>query len=156
MRDPQALETDALSIPWSGLFAYAFPPFILVSKVVEKVEKDHPCELILIAPKWPNQFWYARMLDLLVDLPLVLPLRRDLLYQPHNRKLHQSLQAVSLHAWRLSSDPSKRRDFRRKLPDRSPEAVDSLPELSTIASGESSLCGVLNDRLIRSRSLFSS
>jgi hypothetical protein len=155
MSDPQALETDALSIPWKGFYGYAFPPFVLVAKVLEKVERDHPCEMILIAPKWPNQFWYARLLDLLVDFPLVLPQRRDLLYQPHNYQLHQSLQAVSLHAWRLSSDPSKIRAFRRKLPYKSPRAVESPLGLSTTANGDCTLVGVVNDQLIHSKSLFS-
>ena len=154
MADPRAMGVDALSISWKGMYGYAFPPFILLTKVVEKVARDHPCELILIAPKWPNQSWYARILDLLVDCPLVLPARADLLYQPHTHKQHQSLQAVSLHAWRLSSNPSKREDFRRTLPCRSPKVEDTLLEQSMIANGEYSLVGVLEDQLIHSRPLF--
>ena len=123
---------------------------------VEKILTDHPCELILIAPKWPNQSWYARLLELLVDFPLVLPLRKDLLTQPHNHLRHQSLQAVRLHAWRLSSDPSKRKDFLKQLPSRYLEGDASLHELSTTASGESSLVGVVTNRLIHSKSLFRS
>jgi hypothetical protein len=108
MADPQAVGVDALSMSWKGMFAYAFPTFVILGKVLEKALKDHPCELILVAPKWPNQSWYARLLDLLVDFPLRLPLREDLLFQPHNKLRHQSLPAVCLHAWRLSSDPSRR------------------------------------------------
>ena len=156
MADPLAVEVDAMSISWKGMYAYAFPPFVMLGRVLEKILADHPCELILIAPKWPNQCWYARLLELLVDFPLVLPLRKDLLTQPHNHLRHQSLQAVRLHAWRLSSDPSKREDFLAQLPSKYLEGDASLHELSTTASGESSLVGVVSNRLILSKSLFRS
>ena len=154
MADPQAVDVDALSIPWKGMYAYAFPPFVMLGRVLEKVQQDHPCEMILIAPKWPNQCWYARLMELLVDFPLALPLRKDLLTQPHNHHRHRSLQAVSLHAWRLSSDPSKHEAFRRQLPCRSPKDTDNHPELCMTVNGRSSLVGVLGNRLILSRCLF--
>ena len=138
------------------MYAYAFPPFVMLGRVLEKILTDHPCELILIAPKWPNQSWYARLLELLVDFPLVVPLREDLLAQPHNHLIHQSLQAVRLHAWRLSSDPSKIKDFIVQLPSKCLEGDASLRELSTTSSGESSLVGVVTNRLIHSKSLFRS
>ena len=92
-----------------GMYAYAFPPFVMLGRVLEKILTDHPCELILIAPKWPNQSWYARLLELLVDFPLVLP---------HNHLRHQSLQ-----------DPSKRKDFLTQLPSKYLEGDASLHEL---------------------------
>ena len=154
MADPLALDVDAMSISWKGMYAYAFPPFVMLGRVLEKVPRDHPCEMILIAPKWPNQSWYAKLMELLVAFPLALPQREDLLTQPHNHCRHQSLQVVCLHAWRLSSDPSKREVFLRQLPSRSPEVDVSLPELSMTANGGSSLVGVLRNRSIHSRSLF--
>ena len=82
--------------------------------------------VILIAPKWPNQSWYARLLELMVNFPLVLLLRKDLLTQPHNHLRHLSLQAVCLHTCRLSSDPSKRKDFLTQLPIKYLEGDTSL------------------------------
>ena len=154
MADPLALDVDAMSISWKGVYAYAFPPFVMLGRVLEKVPRDHPCEMILIAPKWPNQSWYAKLMELLVAFPLALPQREDLLTQPHNHRIHQSLQAVCLHACRLSSDPSKGEVFLRQLPSKSPEVDVSLPELSMTANGGSSLVGVLRNRSIHSRSLF--
>ena len=120
-RPPIAVEVDAVSISWKGMYAYAFPPFVMLRRVIEKLHRDHPCEMILIAPKWPNQTWYVRLIELLVDFPLVLPLRKYLLTQPHNHRRHQSLQAVRLLAWRLYSDPSKRKYFLEPLPSKSRE-----------------------------------
>ena len=69
MADPLAVDVDAMSITWRGMLAYAFPPFVILGRVIDKIPHDHPCELILIAPKWPNQSWYARLLELVIDFP---------------------------------------------------------------------------------------
>ena len=135
MADPLAVDVDAMSMSWNGMNAYAFPPFVMLGRVLEKVLKDHPYEMVLVAPKWPNQSWYARLLELLVDFPLVLPLREDLLFQPHNHQRHRSLPAVCLHAWRLSSDPLQREDFRRQLPIRTHAVEGNPPERSMTANG---------------------
>ena len=70
MADPLAVDVDAMSMSWRGMYAYAFPPFVMLGRVLEKVLKDHPCEMILVAPKWPNRYWYARLLELLSRLLL--------------------------------------------------------------------------------------
>ena len=150
------------------MFAYASPPIVILGRVLEKALKDHvkrheqfvigcgailnkiyyytyyyyhPCELVLVAPEWPNQSWYARLLDLLVEFPLLLSLRKDL-FQHHNNLRHQSLPAVCLHAWRLSSDPSRR----------------GFSEAASVQSFkvhcQSSLVGVRNRRLFHSKSIF--
>ena len=50
----KALAIDALSIDWNHLHAYAFPPFILIPAVLEKI-RQHQCRTVLIAPFWPQQ-----------------------------------------------------------------------------------------------------
>ena len=77
MADHLAVDVDAMSITWSGMYACVFPLFVMLGRVIDKTLHDHPCELILIGPKWPNQAWYARLLELLIEFPLVLPLRKD-------------------------------------------------------------------------------
>ena len=62
MHESLALNVDALSMTWEGMYAYAFPPFVMLGRVLEKILRDHPCEMILVAPKWPNQCWYARLM----------------------------------------------------------------------------------------------
>ena len=41
MADPQAVEVDALSMSWKGVFASAFTPFVILGKVLEKALKGH-------------------------------------------------------------------------------------------------------------------
>ena len=52
VQDNKALAIDALSMDWNHLHAYAFPPFILIPAVLEKIW--HQCRIVLIAPFWPQ------------------------------------------------------------------------------------------------------
>ncbi|XP_070189176.1 uncharacterized protein [Littorina saxatilis] len=69
--DPQAWRVDALDIPWTGLEAYAFPPFPLLSRVIRKAELEGPA-LLLVAPLWPSQVWFPDLLRLALGPPIPL------------------------------------------------------------------------------------
>ena len=62
---PEALvwRVDAFSIVWDFEF-YAFPPFSVVGGVLRKTERDQ-AKGILIAPCWPTQVWFPKLLWLL-------------------------------------------------------------------------------------------
>ena len=51
VQDLEAWAVDAMETPWSGMSAYAFPPFNLIQSVLEKARKENP-HLILITPMW--------------------------------------------------------------------------------------------------------
>ena len=104
MSDPQSAGTDAMMQSWDGLQAYAFPLFGLLLRVFSKVRHSKGLELTLVAPFWPQHPWFPHLLELLVDLPFFLPLRKDLLKQPHFHRFHQNLPVLRLTAYRLSSD----------------------------------------------------
>ena len=107
--DPMAAGTDAMLQSWDSLLSYAFPPFALIPQVLVKLRLSPDAVLTLIAPFWPQREWFP---DLLLEPPLPLPDRWDLLRQPHVRRFHQNLHVLQLYAWRLSGD--------------SPEPLDSL------------------------------
>ena len=99
--DPAAWAIDALSVPWSGLQAYAFPPFPLMSKVLRKVRWERP-QLILVAPWWPSQPWFPDLLDLAGGRPPIqLVVGPRALVQPRSGIPHASPQVLNLHAWML-------------------------------------------------------
>ncbi|XP_073214408.1 uncharacterized protein [Lepidochelys kempii] len=79
---------------------YAFPPFLLVHKFLLKVRRDR-ASMILIAPAWPCQHWLTTLLDLLVDMPITLPLVPDLITQDHGHLQHPNLESLHLTAWKL-------------------------------------------------------
>ena len=65
----RALAIDALSQDWQGRLMYMFPPFPLISKVIQKLNTTQEGEVILIAPWWPSQPWFPHLLHLCVDHP---------------------------------------------------------------------------------------
>ena len=102
--DSRAAGTDALLQPWDNLQAYAFPPIVIIRRVLVKLRSSRNCELTLIAPFWPQRDWFPDLLELLSDIPIELPSRKDLLRQPYFNHFHQNLPMLQLTAWRLSSD----------------------------------------------------
>ena len=58
--DPKAKYIDAFSIVWSGFF-YAFPPFCLASRCVQKIIQDKATG-ILVIPLWPTQPFFSVVL----------------------------------------------------------------------------------------------
>lgn len=108
--DPHAQHIDAFTMSWSNMFSYAFPPFSLLGKVLQKVSEDYG-ELILVMPDWPSAAWFSMVAHLLADYPLLLPRMHKLLTQ--GSEVHR-LQSRLL-ACRLSGNPSTVKGFRREL-----------------------------------------
>ena len=85
-------------LDWSSFTFYAFPPFSIISRDLQKVSKDRSVGLVIV-PDWPYSVWYAQLQHLLVsDLMylspskniLKLPSQTDILYP-----LHQSLALLA-------------------------------------------------------------
>ena len=62
VQDYKALAIDALSMDWNHLHAYAFPPFILIPAVLEKI-RQHQCRIVLIAPFWPQNWCHTKKVN---------------------------------------------------------------------------------------------
>ena len=90
-RPPGRGRTDALSFSWDGLDSYAFPPFGILHRVLLKIRASM-VRVLLIAPLWPRRPWFPLLLHLLVELPVVLPVRADLISQDRGRVLHPRAQ----------------------------------------------------------------
>ena len=111
--EPRALAVDALSQDWQGRSMYMFPPFPLVSKVVQKLRSTQVAEVILVAPWWPSQPWFPHLLHLCVEHPLILPYRQDLLSQQDQKYISDG-KSFHLHVWRLSCDTTKQQAFQTR------------------------------------------
>ena len=111
--EPRALAVDALSQDWQGRSMYMFPPFPLLSKVVQKLRSTQVAEVILVAPWWPSQPWFPQLLCLCVEHPLFLLYRQDLLSQ-HDQKYISDGESFHLHVWRLSCDTTKQQAFQTR------------------------------------------
>ena len=94
--DPGAHYVDAFAIDWSKFSFYAFPPFSLVPRCVQKISQDK-AKGILVVPLWPTQPWFALLLQMLYDSPRVLPPGPKLLQHPnwdHPHPLHKKLHLM--------------------------------------------------------------
>ena len=118
--DQMSAGTDAFLQKWDHLQAYAFPPFSIIRQVINKIRASQGLELTLIAPFWPQKEWFPDLLECLMEPPLRLPERRDLLKQPHFHRFHLALPGLSLHAWRLSSGSPGMKDSLLRWRNRSP------------------------------------
>ena len=140
--EAQAQAVDALTQSWEGLQAYAYPPPALLLKVIQKIQQTVNCTIILVVPKWPRCTWFPHLLHLLIDVPRQLPLRHNLLKQPHREIFHDRVQDLSLHGCLLSGNPSENRAFLKKLQKESFIKTDNQPLNCMKLIGTSSVFGV--------------
>ena len=109
--DPGAFITNAFHLSWTDFDCYLFPPFSIIARVLQKVSTDQ-ARALMILPIWPTQPWFGLMLRLLVDYPLLLPNRRDLMKLPFDpEKLHPLYPKLRMLAVLLSGKPSEAVDF---------------------------------------------
>ena len=118
--DELAWATDAMSIPWTGMWAYAFPPIPLLPMVLRKI-REELSEVLLVAPWWPKREWSLDLLELSVEPPRSLPTLPKLLRQPSSGIFHSNPQLLRLHVWRLSQkallQPASLRAWQTALPE---------------------------------------
>ena len=114
--DPGALFIDAFSGDWHEYYCYAFPPFSLISRVLQKVHSDG-CDCLIIVPLWPTQIWFTALLEMVTHCPIILPRSPHLLRLPtHVQRTHPLHGKLTLIACRLSGQHYKSVEFRRNLP----------------------------------------
>ncbi|XP_011858159.1 PREDICTED: uncharacterized protein LOC105555726 [Vollenhovia emeryi] len=111
--DPGAWTIDAFTLSWRNFFFYAFPPFILIPRVLRKIVDDR-AEGILVVPWWPSQPWFPLFNRLLISKPLIFSPSKDLLSCP-SRSHHPSAENLSLAAGRVSGWHSSHVESRTRL-----------------------------------------
>ena len=113
--DPHAMAVNAFDLSWENYYCYAFPPFSILTQVLQKVEQDE-AEMVLVAPMWTTQPWFFTLLRLVVDHPRILPRGKQTLILPHNQlRVHPLYQKMHLAAYRLSGKASSSEEFRKGL-----------------------------------------
>ena len=80
--DPMAITTDAFTMDWAQVKGYANPPWSLIGRVLVQTRQQQ-AELVLVAPVWKTQVWYPVLLEMLVEIPLLIPQREDLIPPTH-------------------------------------------------------------------------
>lgn len=104
--DPGAEAVDAFSLNWANLDFYAFPPFCLIARCIQKIKADKATG-ILIVPKWPTQAWFPCLNSICIGEPLVLQRNVNLITQPISHTPHPLHDRLDLLCCRVSADPSR-------------------------------------------------
>jgi len=113
--DPEAVATDALAQPWNFARGYAFPPFALIGRCLNKVHRERVPEMVLVTPIWPTQTWFPMLVWMSIRRPILIPTTKQLL-RNHKGESHPLISQGSLNlaAWLVSGDPLRQKEFQKK------------------------------------------
>lgn len=103
-RDPDAMTIDAFTMEWSGRFFYAFPPFSLILKCLQKIRNDKAVGIVVF-PVWPSQPWYPELQSMITSEILILNPNKYLLHS-YFRAFHPLHKKLTLGAAVLSGSRS--------------------------------------------------
>lgn len=94
--DPYSEVVDAFTFNWKNLFFYAFPPFSMITKVLQKIITDK-AEGILVVPFWQSQPWFPLWTKLIVSDKIFFGPDKHLLHSPFRtyHPLHADLILVA-------------------------------------------------------------
>ena len=112
--DPLAIAVDAFTIRWTDKFIYAFPPFSLIAKMLQKIQLDQVEKALIIVPFWPTQPWFSRLTKMLIDCPFLLRRSNEAVVHPVTGE-HHPLRTLQLMACLVSTNTSRVKAFHRKL-----------------------------------------
>ena len=108
--DPEAHAVDAFSLSWTVLEFYAFPPFSLITRVLEKVKRGRSTGVISV-PSWPTQVWWPVLMKMITGKPVLVASKVTLLTLPsHSEKRHRLLPRLKLLACKISGVDTNNRD----------------------------------------------
>ena len=99
--DKEALGVDGFARKWD-FFAFIFPPFSLLHRVLRKLREDNTHKAIVIAPVWKGATWYPKLQNMLIQEPLHLGNNPNVLVHPHKNKTHPLYPSLKLMACFLS------------------------------------------------------
>lgn len=122
--DPLAKAVDAFSLSWKNLQFYAFPPFSVIPSMLQKILVDK-ARGVVVLPNWPSQPWYALLMRMMVEIPILVSARNNLLIMPAQPKLkHRLKKSLNLLICKVSGHDTESMDFRSKQPTYYAQAGD--------------------------------
>ena len=108
--DPGAKAVDAFTLNWHDTRFYAFPPFCVIPKVLQKICRDR-AKGVVVVPDWPNQPWFPLIAKMLINYPVLVSARKNLLSLPQSPAEEHRLQKLRLIICELSGVASDAQGF---------------------------------------------
>ena len=114
--DLGAIAINAFHMSWKPYLSYIFPPFCLISRILQKLQEEKATAVAVI-PHWPTQIWWPHLISLLIRHPIILPNTKITVHLPSNLgHIHPLYPQLHLLICLLSGDPSKTKEFQLQLP----------------------------------------
>ena len=88
--DPEALFINSFSLNWGQMAFYAFPPFNLILRTLDKIKEDQGTG-ILVIPEWKSQPFYSLAMKMKSKCITLFP-RKDLLIYPGLPQLRHTMK----------------------------------------------------------------
>lgn len=145
--EPFAWAIDAFSLDWSEKLLYMFPPFSLISRILQKILQDK-AEVVLVAPIWTTQGWWAQLLHMLSHQSYILPPAQQILALPHKPDRIHPLRKMVLGAFRLSGKRCKSKAYQSSLSTLSSVDGDLLHKDNMQPSSNGGYTFAIGDRIV--------
>ena len=101
--DHQAECQDSFNRQWDCMGPlYAFPPPILIERILQKAESEGVQSLALVAPVWTSASWWPGLLQMADRPPVILPCTHSLCNDPGGNPAFHT--RYHLAVWHLSSN----------------------------------------------------
>ena len=140
--DPFAVAIDAFQISWLYLNGYAFPPFCLVGRCLQKIKIE----------KKLNSSNSTSVANSILVYPVLLeslPQYQNLLSDPFNQRHPMMVQGTLwLAAWKASGNSILQKGFQKRLQSLSQQAGAQEQIQHFSLPGINQTAGVLNGRLV--------
>ena len=142
--EPGAAYVDAYTVNWEKFnLPYIFPAFSQLPTVLQHLEQFQQ-EVILVAPWWPTQSWFATMARLVASIPRIIKVKPKTLVLKHDlTQQHPLVGKLHLIAVKLSSKDTVVEDFlsqyQRSCLGLGKKVLDNNME-STLNSGINIVC----------------
>lgn len=108
--DPEAYAINAFAHRWDS-YAYIFPPFILIPRILRKIREDKTPKVLMIVPNWTVSLWYPKLIKMCLKNPSHLGNSPNLLVLPGKPKTtHPLFPKMNLLACLLSGKNIKDKD----------------------------------------------
>ena len=150
--DPGAKAVDAFTLNWHDTRFYAFPPFCVIPKVLQNSCRDRT-KGVVVVPDWPNQPWFPLIAKMLINYPVLVSARKNLLSLPQSPAEEHRLQKLRLIICELSGVASDAQGFRNKLQTSCVHPGEPKPKRDMPAMWQSGAGMRTADTLIRYRRL---
>ena len=140
---PSSCSNRCLVNSLDGTLSLHVPPFALISCCLTKLHKEE-VSAVLIAPVWPNQTWFAQLLNSLVDLPILLPPIPQIVTNSAGQNHPLAGEGhLPLAAWPVSGEVAKQEDFLTELSTSSENLGEHQQNHPTPVPGNSGIAGAL-------------